>query len=401
MHTNEKLTIAYHFICEGIIIYLLLLPLTFYYYQDTSHLIFVITLVGIALFFAFLSSFNNSHIPYIISSPILLLIFYMNGFPITISIIITGILVWRYILLRTKSFHRNDAEYIGAAFILTVIGLIISRDFSVMIFLLVEIMVVLLGFTFSHLLVIEKEKRQSFNRTMWLKWGGFTLFILSVFYLLSDTFTLLMSKVWFLFGGGMTLIVSVIANFFDMLGINDFFQSGIDKMEPIEEVEIGEEEHKSLLSDLEQQDGEFDTFIVIALVMILIIFFYIIRKAMRAKSKQKPENDVIVNYEQMELTKHRSFFQGFGSKQRNKPKHPIRRVVYDFEKKAAKLELGRKHYESIENWFERLGLKEDLEIYQKVRYGSQEFSVVEEEKLRKTLRELEDKLLILNKSENV
>lgn len=400
MQTNEKLTTAYHFICEGIIIYLLMLPFSFYYYQDISQWFIVITLIGIALFFVILSSFSSSHLPYIIASPILFIVFYMIGFPITLSIIITSIFVWRYIVLRTKTFHRNDAEYIGAAFILTILGLIISRDFLIIMFLLMEIIIVILGYTFSHLLVIEKEKRQSFNRTVWLKWGGFSLFILSIIYFLSDTFSLIMAKVWSIFGGGLTLLITGVAKFFEWLGISSFFQSEIDNIEPVEDIGINEIEQKSFLRGLEQQDGEFGTFVIIVMVILLAIFFYLIRKAMKAKGKQKPDNNITIKYEEKELINRENFFRAFGGKKRNKPNHPIRKIVYDFEKKAVKLNLGRKHYESIENWFKRLGIKEDLEIYQKVRYGAQGFSVEEEERLRKTLRELEDKLADLRKSEN-
>ncbi|WP_010095095.1 hypothetical protein [Ornithinibacillus scapharcae] len=399
MHTNEKLTTAYHFVCEGIIIYLLLLPISFYYYQDISHWFFVSTLIGIALSFAVLSTFNNSHVPYIVSSPILIFVFYTYGFPVTLSIIFTGILVWRYIVLRTKSFHRNDAEYIGAAFILTILGLIISRDFQILMFLLLEIIIVLLGFTFSHLLVIEKEKQRTFNRAVWLKWGGFSLFVLSVIYLLSDTLSILMGKVWGLFGGGMTFLVTGVAKFFEWLGISSFFQSGIDNMEPIEEVGTNEPE-KTMLTDIEQQDGEFGTFVIIVIVLLLVLFFYLIRKAMRAKVKEKEENNISITYEDKELVNQRKFYKGFGEKRRNKPKHPIRKVVYDFEKKAAKLELGRMPYESIENWFERLGIEEELEVYQKVRYGGKGYSEEEEDRLRTILKGLEDKLLSLNEDSN-
>ncbi|WP_053219877.1 hypothetical protein [Virgibacillus senegalensis] len=59
----------------------------------------------------------------------------------------------------------------------------------------------------------------------------------------------------------------------------------------------------------------------------------------------------------------------------------------DFELFAAKIGFGRKRFESIEDWFRRIDLKEsDTELYQRVRYGEEQ---LEEEKIAQFRDEIE------------
>ena len=80
-----------------------------------------------------------------------------------------------------------------------------------------------------------------------------------------------------------------------------------------------------------------------------------------------------------------------------KPNNIIRLDVLNFEQWALKLGVGRKFHETIEEWFERLGIDSQyLDLYQKVRYGNlDELTKTEIESFHKQLDEM--KSLIINK----
>lgn len=80
-----------------------------------------------------------------------------------------------------------------------------------------------------------------------------------------------------------------------------------------------------------------------------------------------------------------------------KPNNIIRLDVLNFEQWALKLGVGRKFHETIEEWFERLGIDSQyLDLYQKVRYGNlDELTKTEIESFHKQLDEM--KSLIKNK----
>jgi hypothetical protein len=51
------------------------------------------------------------------------------------------------------------------------------------------------------------------------------------------------------------------------------------------------------------------------------------------------------------------------------PHHPVRKLIYQFEKKTARAGKGRQPSETLEEWFWRIGLPVDGLVYEKVRYG--------------------------------
>src|SRR5699024_2148020 len=76
-----------------------------------------------------------------------------------------------------------------------------------------------------------------------------------------------------------------------------------------------------------------------------------------------------------------------------KPEHPIRKLVFRFERKEEKYNKGRLPFETVGEWLKRIGMDDELSIYQQVRYG--DVSKVKEadiEFLKKRLNVLRDEL---------
>ncbi|MEN2768400.1 hypothetical protein [Ornithinibacillus xuwenensis] len=393
---HTPITNAYHFISEGIILYLIVLPFMFYYYDAVPGWNYLLLLAGTCLLFLLFSNLTKSNLPYIVVIPVIILSFYLIGYTLSLSILFTGVLVWRYVAIRSKAFLSNEANYLIITFLLTLLGLFILKEFYVILFLFVQIFTILIGFTVSNLVVIEKEERRQVNRSVWLKWGSFFSIITILILSLADTATIFTKGVWEFFGNTLTLLVSGVAKVLEFLNINDLFHP---ENEEQQSEEIGMSQEQTPLPEFENHDGNFDIFFAIVVTVMLIFLLVIIYRVLKSKPKEENHSDAVDFMKTEEKLKRPKRMLSRPFKRRKvRIKHPIRKLVYEFEQKAASLELGRRSYESIENWFNRVGLEGNIDIYQKVRYGEQEVTTLEEKDLRYTLRELEDKLLHISQN---
>lgn len=402
MHTKQmNITQSYHFLAEGIIIYLALLPFNFYHYGNVPVWYYLAVLAGIGFVYSFISNRTNSYLPYIAFIPVVFLLFYIIEYPLFLSIIFSGLFAWRYIAIRGKGFLGYESTYISATLLLTILGIFLMRNFDVVIVFITQIVVIVLGFTFSNLLVIEKENQRAFHKTEWAKISGFFLGTILIIYLLSDTLSWVASKFWSGIGGGITLFASLIARFFEWLGISDFFKSGVNQMEPIEGTP-GFAEGETVEMHFEPSDGDhFNLLLAISIGAIVLFLMFIIYKSMKSKAYETEDLEANgFNIQPDEVKDDGRFFGKVFKRRKLKPNHPIRKIVYDFERKASKAKLGRMSHESIENWFERIGLEGDIQVYQKVRYGEQSTTVEEEDKLRNMIKLFEQNLLKNNKVDN-
>ncbi|WP_026907043.1 hypothetical protein [Paucisalibacillus globulus] len=395
MHTKQlNITQMYHFLAEGIIIYLALLPFNFYHYGNVSVWAYLGVLFGVGVVYSFITRITTRYVPYIVIIPIVFLLYYMIGYPHFLSFIFSGLFAWRYIALGSKGYLDNESTYFAATFLLTTLGIIIMRSFDVVILFIAQIIVVLLGFTFSNLLVIEKENRWEFHKTEWFKLGGFFLGIVTLIYLFSDTLHLIASKFWSGIGGGITLFAGGIARLFELLGLSNFFKKGFEQMDPMDENPGFAEGEIVEMQSFEPSKGEyFNLLLAISIGAIILFLVFVIYKGLKFRADDDGDKDPMgYNLMQEEVeTSHRFFGKAF-KRNRLKPNHPIRKLVYEFERTTAKSKLGRMRHESIENWFERIGLEGDIQIYQKVRYGNQSTSAQEEELLKRMLKTFEHKL---------
>lgn len=102
---------------------------------------------------------------------------------------------------------------------------------------------------------------------------------------------------------------------------------------------------------------------------------------------------------------------GFGPNQfsnlprRGKPPEDlIRREIFNLERFAHKLKLGRFPFETLEEWWQRLGIKatpESNEIYEKVRYGGIISSNVEQTHLKTEIHHIKKQLKEIYKGRKI
>jgi len=77
------------------------------------------------------------------------------------------------------------------------------------------------------------------------------------------------------------------------------------------------------------------------------------------------------------------------------PEDVIRKEIFEVEKYAHKLKLGRLPFETLEEWWKRVGLlgtNESIAIYEKVRYGGGTSSYEEQTQMKTEIRRLKQQL---------
>jgi hypothetical protein len=132
-----------------------------------------------------------------------------------------------------------------------------------------------------------------------------------------------------------------------------------------------------------------------ALALIIYLFY---RKRVRMGTASNNRSSMV---EMVEV----GFISDRFSSLRKKVKPPedlIRREIFNLEKFAHKINLGRLPFETIEEWWERVGItgsEEIIEIYSKVRYGRITFSNEDTIQISKEIRQLKNKLKEIRKKD--
>lgn len=131
-------------------------------------------------------------------------------------------------------------------------------------------------------------------------------------------------------------------------------------------------------------------------ILITVIFFAIafwqLRKIRTGHDRVRTKTETMVS----EVS---SSHPGFHPERRSQrlfaPKHPVRRAIFQLQKRAAKHRLGRYASESLTEWLERLNISQlDVLIgsYEKVRYGGQELTDSENAAFHKAIKEAEQQV---------
>src|SRR5690625_4113983 len=122
---------------------------------------------------------------------------------------------------------------------------------------------------------------------------------------------------------------------------------------------------------------------------ILGFILYRVLKVIRKKFDQKQmEESQVVTYHPIKNTEIKeSLFKRLTNRFSSQPKDPVRKAIYQLDRKTEKLQQGRKPYETLQEWFQRIDLEADIYTYEKVRYGGGQSEGTDVQKLTKQLND--------------
>jgi len=308
--------------------------------------------------------------------------FYLLDYPLPLNLFYTGFFTWRYLVIQKRAAGNHEMHYLIFTVIVAVPLFLFIKDYRILVCVILQLLVILAGHFSAHAVMIPKVQRKQIPVTLGLYLVTFLSLGAFILYLLRFT---------------VFKIVEILLDFAFLLlgkfvGLFEFLEDIPFNWEDAEVLQQGEGNEKEELgvSFLEKISafvvGYTGLTVVIAFCIIIALLFLLLKKpwyfsrmeTIREKSysqsneKNSPDNLVTFNL--------KKYF--------TKPKHPARKMVYDFERKAAKSHKGREPFESLEEWFERIGLDSNLSIYQKVRYGNDEITDQELSLLQAQLRKM-------------
>ncbi|MGR9048918.1 hypothetical protein ACQ4XT_09840 [Halobacillus faecis] len=398
---KKNIIFVYQTLGEAMLFFVLFFPLIQWASLSLSYILFsTYVIVSMVLFFL-MRRWLTDFTPYLVGLVALIAAAYIMGDSILVALVVGSFLVWRYYRHETDPDLNNEISLIIYATVFTFIMIFFFQSWDLVYALISLYVVTWGGYAFSHYYNVNKRERRG---------GGKSLFVIflslitgtSLMLLLFPYLRLLIGTLWsgvsYAFLVGVNGILTLLAK----IGLD------VSKIEPVEEdslpkMKFSSQERQEELQRMNDSNQETTqkvaeaietgtlVLIVIAILLALVIFFFL-RK--RATMDMGPASDTL-NYQYHAYDK--------GNKKRSSSSIPFRRSLTEgwerkqfrsFEHFAKRHGYGRYPNESLEDWFDRIGLAiESTVLYQKVRYGSQKLTSDEKDQFALELKELKQKII--------
>jgi hypothetical protein len=313
--------------------------------------------------------------------------FYIMDYPLVLTILFTGVFVWRFIDIRNEEAISRENNYILITLGLIAVNSILIQDSRIFIYPFILFAIIIFGYIISHLVVVPKKERKQFDKKLSVYFIGLLAAGAGLLFLFFDGIRFIMVT---FFQGILDTIAYIIAGF---AGLFSF----LDPQE-VEPVELGEGDagENPAAEYWDEPEGpsliEVITpyvLIAVSLLIVTLLVVWIWKNRYRRFDKVKQNENVSYNSEELDSSPSSSSFSQWRNRFYNKPAHPIRKMVYQFERTAARHQMGRRRSETIEAWLRRIEMYMDFEVYQKVRYADAGVSEREANELKEQIKEME------------
>jgi len=367
---NRLVAVTYHFLLEVILGLLFL----FFFYIERKELPPILIVLGLCLgglipFIILLEKFTNKGIwlYFVIVFPLLLVMGTTAHFSIYIVSLLGFFIFWRGISLYGDFTGHSETLFLFLSFLLGIIVIIYSTMIhypyqSVIIFLLILQIVMVLAGSFLH-------KWKSITEDK-LRFALYYIKIIGAVSLIGTVITFFIGPIQLLFFGLFKTFVMLFANLVTpILKIIVFILSLFGKGERVpqlhgSDMRIGAGKYK---------EGSFIMspnllYLLLLLIAVAFIIYYIYKKRLFQQTTVHDHSSIVEISTGSQLQGRNSIFK----KRVKPPEDHIRREIFHLEKYAHKLNVGRLPFETLDEWWQRVGLNQlgqINKIYEKVRYG--------------------------------
>ncbi|WP_339214093.1 hypothetical protein [Ornithinibacillus sp. FSL M8-0202] len=393
-HNHPLIAYAYQFMCEAILIFMVFLPVLYHRYFFVPYWSYLGIITLICLLFTFLTWKNANRLIYFLMAPIVFVAFYLLDYPFLISILFTVSLIWSYVFIRKQQVVKRESLYILLTVIATIYVSIFVHDSEMMIYPFLQFVLLFLGYIASHLVHVGKNDRKDIDRKipfyfLCLLVGGAVLFFVAY-----PALRYMTVAIW---TGIINLVGGTILGFSNLLSFWQVEKRGWPEQTP-DEAKHGDGYYNELpeYNVIEEISGIVVLAVGLLLILVLVlVIFSILKNQVKNRLDKtpvdvgKPQSPIHIHREDSEEENLR---KPLLNRKKQLPDNPIRKMVFQFEKKAVKYNKGRKPYETVEDWFHRVGIDANFNIYQQVRYGNQLVNVEDQQILKKQLKMVEDVL---------
>ncbi|WP_042148891.1 hypothetical protein [Paucisalibacillus sp. EB02] len=371
----------YHFISEMIILsIIMLLPIHFYYMWIPKWGVLAVT-IPLCVIFTLMEKQSLNYKSYYLIVPVLFIPFLILQFPLLICLPIAVLIIWRYLRIRQLFLNGREASYILLTTMISIIVYIVTGELSAIGYLFLQLFLLVFGFMFSHVAVLERAKRKM---SFFQSGGYFVAFLLIgaavAFWISTQPY---MERAFDKFIYFIFSIVGKVLYLFNFLEPKYFenLREGMDS--------LPEKQGLAEIPGMDYIGSVFGVYIAIGIMIIIVGLIVVLKILKRDASPPEDIGGKTVNlgivtkvYDSSEM-----FIKSF-KRWRIGKKHPVRIMVHKFERKAFKNKIGRRQSETLDEWFKRIDLQINVEIYQKVRYGNMDVSGQEVNELKNGLEKM-------------
>lgn len=386
-------TQGWHYLLEGIIIsYIVLFWERFSMYHDLSFWSFYLVLIPSVIVFALITYYNIHWVAYFFVLAALIGVLYMLTFPISVAVVFSLLLVYRYYRISRAEYFYKETTLLGVSTAIALFTYFWSRNPEVFLILLLQYGILLVGYYLKNVFIFSESRvRKQYIQPLariFLTITGVGV-VTTFFYsgILSRVLGWMYQSFAFLTVRTSSSVATFIDDSFEIYELDPYPLQG--------EEDDGIWSSYMAPSLTKAVEDYVVIYIIIVLLVIALCVFMIFRLVQRKSGKKHiaKERDVLIRTEE-EIDRQYGSFDGGYSKQifSRKPKNEVRKLVYQFEKRLAKTNHRRKPFETIENWLNRIGAGSELVVYQKVRYGNKEVENAEISHLKEELKTLENHL---------
>lgn len=393
---NRRTSVAktYLWMGEAMIFYLLLGPIYFLFYpnEPLPFWSFLLVVVVSKLLLSFGVKLTTSSIIIIFYVPLTALVTsYFSPFNLILSILLSSYLAWRFIVHERDPELGNEQALLMASLIFLILNVLFFNQTSVYFMAALQLVVLVFGYLLSHVLSVDAQanKNSVYSRTTTVM-GLFVGVTFGIF-LIYDLFRAAFTGGGALIAQGFAVIVRGILFLFSWTGIGDEWNERINEIEPadmgLEENEIGEEQPAPGVTP------DLSDLLYWGALFIIVVIGIVVAVRMRNKKIELSEDTITeersVTYSTLSTERKSSWSSSIKRLFRSAPNDEARKLFYNFEAFATKTGNGRAPSETIEEWFDRLGVQgADADLYQKVRYGDRPLTEKELEVFKGTIDSL-------------
>lgn len=373
---NRVAAVTYQFILELILgmLFLFLIYINKNEYPPVL-LLAVLCISSIILFSLLLAKFHNNGkwLYFVTILPLILLIGFQTGQPFYNGLGLGLLIYWRGLSLFEDASERSEALLLLLSFIIGLVAIIYSAmskypfQSEIILLLITQLVLVLLGGFLRKWNSIQTDKA---------KFAVYFLKVIAVVMAIGVIPAVLLKYIQMILFAVLHVCVILLSTVSEPLfGVLEYLLSlnGNEGRKTNIKADTG-------LPDEYQPPSyeKTETTLYILLILVAVGFIIFLYKKKFTKQDFSGANSTVVSVSE----------GAYGSTQSNffrrrikPPEDNIRREIFELEKYASKLKLGRLPFETLEEWWQRIGLSgssETIAIYEKVRYGEGTSSIEEQ-----------------------
>ncbi|WP_163971593.1 DUF4129 domain-containing protein [Oceanobacillus halotolerans] len=385
---------AYHYMSEAILLFFVTLPIMYLNYNWIPYWGYIGIAILTCIVFSVYTYVTRSYMWYIFTAPLIGICFYLVGFPLFLTVLFASVLTWRYMNIRNEDDVKRENMYLKLTLFLSIGLMLFIPDIEIIIFVFIQFLILIFGYISGHLSVIQKSDRTQMNYSLGLFIAAmFLVGAVSLLYTF-DIARFVLTKVW----QGITYILGIVTTF-----IANILESIVITFEPMEQdssqsiIEQGERIFESRETGDTPLIEVIIPYIIWGIILVIAaVVLYLIARQWKRKFAVTPGQvqDNHVSYEQLDQVKKEKdhFLKRIFRNYKQRPTHPVRKMVYQLEHRLADSPFARKPSETVEEWVKRIGIDSELDVYQKVRYGELEVKDEEVRQLQEVMSKIKTTL---------